>query len=132
MSDDATMAAIQARMEQVRRDLSQDLATSARDITDWRSYVRARPWLAVASAACVGYLLAPKSPPVVKLSGVDLEKLVHEGHATAVARVPKQKKSWTGSIVSTLAGLAARSAIAYFTQQLSQPNAKQRREQAPL
>ncbi len=113
MSDDATIEGIQKRMREVRRELSQDLATSARDITDWRSYVRASPWLAIASAAAVGYLLAPKGPPIVRVSGIDLQSLVREGQTTAVANVSPPRKSLARTLVSSLAGLALRSAMAY-------------------
>ena len=122
MSDDATIQAIQERMRQVRRELSEDLAMSARDITDWRSFIRANPWLAIASAAAVGYLLAPKGPPVVRLSGIDLQKFVREGQTTAIASVPRPKKSLTRTLLTTLAGLAVRSATAYVTHRLT--NAK--------
>lgn len=119
-NDEETIQAIQQRMREVRRDLGHDLAASARDITDWRSYVRARPWVAVASAAAIGYLLAPKGPPVVRLNGIDLQRLVENGQTTAaVASVPKAKKSLAMSLVTSLAGLAARAAMAHFTQRLT-------------
>lgn len=120
MHNDETMQAIQQRMREVRRELGQDLATSARDITDWKSYVRSSPWLAVATAATLGYLLAPKGPPVVRLNGVDLQKLVQDGHTTAsIAAVPRQKKSLAMTVISGLAGLAARAAVAHLTQRLT-------------
>jgi hypothetical protein len=119
-NDEETMQAIQQRMREVRRELGHDLAISARDITDWRSYVRASPWLAVASAAALGYLLAPKGPPVVRLNSIDLQRLVENGHTTAtVASVPKAKKSLAMGLVSSLAGLAARAALAHITQRLT-------------
>ena len=131
MSDDATIEAIQQRMREVRRELSQDLATSARDITNWRSYVRASPWIAVASAAAVGYLLAPKGPPMVRVSGIDLQKLTSNGHATAVAEMPQKKKSLSGTILSALVGLAARGAMAYVTNRITNVQAH-REENAPF
>lgn len=119
-SDEEIMQAIQQRMREVRRELGHDLAISARDITDWRSYVRARPWLAVASAAALGYILAPKGPPVVRLSGIDIQRLMHDGQTNAsVSAAPKAKKSIAMSLVSMLAGLAARAAMAHVTQRLT-------------
>jgi hypothetical protein len=131
-NDDEIMQAIQQRMREVRRELGHDLAMSARDITDWRSYVRASPWLAVGSAVAIGYLLAPKGPPVVRLNGIDLERLIQNGHTTAtVASVPKAKKSFAMGLVSSLAGLAARAAMAHITQRLTSSR-QQTEEKAPF
>jgi len=134
MSDDdeATIEAIRHRMMEVRRDLKQDLATSARDMTDWRSYVRASPWIAIASAVAVGYLLAPKGPAVVRLSGIELQNLARNGQATAMASVPQPKKSLARSLFSSLAGLAARSAMTYVTHRLTNANRPRTEENAPV
>jgi hypothetical protein len=130
MSDEATIEAIQQRMREVRRELSQDLASSARDITDWRSYVRASPWLALGAAAAVGYFLVPKGPPVVRLQGLDVKKFVHEGEANAMASIPQRKPSVAGKLISSLAGLALRGAMAYVTHRLTQAKVEER-EAAP-
>jgi len=124
MSDDDTIKAIQQRMQEVRRELSADLVTSARDIKDWRSYVRANPWLCIVAAAAVGYYLAPKGSPVVRLSELDLRRLAREGlAATATATTPKRTGSRLArTLWSNLGGLAMRGALTYVTHRLT--NAK--------
>jgi len=78
MSDDS-IKAIQKRMKEVRRELGNDLATSARDITNWRSYVRASPWICLGAAVAIGYLVVPKkSPTVVVIELTNLSNL-HSG-----------------------------------------------------
>ena len=65
--------AIQNRMEEVRRDLDedvQDTVEGVRDLGDWRSYVKAYPWCFVGAAFATGSLMTRRlrlqSQPVVE------------------------------------------------------------------
>ena len=63
MHDSHETNAIRQRMEEVRCDLDQDvqeIVEGARDLRDWRSYVRTYPWVCVGAALAVGYLLVPR------------------------------------------------------------------------
>ena len=54
--------AIRQRMEEVRCDLDEDvqeIVEGARDMGDWRSYVRTYPWICLGAALAVGYLIVP-------------------------------------------------------------------------
>jgi hypothetical protein len=55
--------AIRQRMEEVRCDLDKDvqgIVEGARDMRDWRSYVRTYPWVCVGAALAVGYWTVPR------------------------------------------------------------------------
>ena len=61
-----TAAEIQRAMRRVRCDLDHemdDLVDNAKQITgeftDWRSYVKANPWLFIGTAAALGYWVVP-------------------------------------------------------------------------
>jgi len=120
MSNDDTIKAIQQRMQEVRRELSEDLVTSARDIKDWRSYVRANPWLSLAAATAVGFYLAPKGSAIVRLSEFDLRRLAKEGIVAAPATSPQRTGSrLVRTLWSNLAGLAMRGALTYVSHRLA-------------
>src|SRR5687768_12509570 len=122
MSDADSIREIQDQMKRVRRELSSDLATSARDITDWRGFVRANPWLCLGVAAAIGYLLVPKGPPVVRLSAVDLQTLLREGKtvvAATTAPKPRPASRIRGVLLSNLGGLAMRGVLAYLGHRMA-------------
>ena len=73
--------AIRQRMEEVRCDLDQDvqgIVEGARDMRDWRSYVRSYPWVCVGAAVAVGYLLVPRRPAAMQPDAVALAELVKQ------------------------------------------------------
>lgn len=56
---------IRQRMAEIRSRLHyemNDVVTGAAMATDWRGYLRARPWLTVGIAFATGYLLVPRAP----------------------------------------------------------------------
>jgi hypothetical protein len=66
-------SAILQRMEEVRCELDedvQDIVEDARDLGDWRSYVKRHPWICLGAAFAAGYFVvpprAPKLPPDVQ------------------------------------------------------------------
>lgn len=59
-SDDGDQ--IKQQMQVVRHEIQEDaeqLADSTRQLTQWREYVRAHPWLCLGGAAALGAVLAP-------------------------------------------------------------------------
>ncbi|MBL8855493.1 MAG: hypothetical protein JNK57_16115 [Planctomycetaceae bacterium] len=61
--DSPETAALLRRMAEVRADLddgAQEIAESARDLGEWRHYVRSYPWLCLGVACVVGYLIVPR------------------------------------------------------------------------
>jgi len=73
---------IRRQMAEIRSQLHQDVrgvVNVAASATDWRSYLRGRPWLAIGLAFTSGFLLVPgRTRPttlVVQPPAVDLHKL---------------------------------------------------------
>jgi hypothetical protein len=77
---------IECQMRQVRRDLDDqvdELVDSARQITeqmsDWRSYVGAHPWIFLGAAAALGYLVVPTRISVGRPVAETLSELAENG-----------------------------------------------------
>jgi hypothetical protein len=63
MQDSPETAALLRRMAEVRADLDdavQEIAESARDLGEWRHYVKTYPWLSMGVACVVGYVIVPR------------------------------------------------------------------------
>jgi len=74
LHNSSTSILIQQQMKEVRDDLDKDvqeIVEGVRELSDWRSYVRAYPWVCLGAAFAVGYLIVPRrrvqSPPDIKL-----------------------------------------------------------------
>ena len=118
MSDDAIIKAIQQRMQQVRHDLGDEvgeLVESAKDMTDWRKYVRANPWICLAAAAAIGYVVVPKSSPRLRLNATDLKELARHTKVLGVAPSSKQG-SWRKTLLTLVTTAAVRGAVGYLKQ----------------
>jgi hypothetical protein len=118
MSDEASIKAIQQRMQQVRHDLGDEvgeLVESAKDMTDWRKYVRANPWVCLAAAAAIGYVVVPKRSPRFRLNSSDLKELAR--HTNVVqASVSKKDGGWRKTVLSLVTSAAMRAAMSYLKQ----------------
>jgi len=107
------------QMEQVRRDLDQDLeeiVEGARGMGDWHAYVRAYPWVFVGSAVALGYLVVPRrqvsKPPDVEL----LAELAEQSRLAASEGAPAKHN--TRGILLAFAGNLAMRGIASYAGQL--------------
>jgi len=117
MSDSESIKAIQQRMQQVRHDLGDEvgeLVESAKGMTDWRMYLRANPWVCLAAAATIGYVVVPKRAARLKLNRSDLQALARETNLLGA------KSSKGGglrkAILSFVASAALRTATNYLKQ----------------
>jgi hypothetical protein len=117
---------IQRQMREVRvelRDDVRDLVTSAQDMGDWTSYVKAYPWLCVGAAAIVGYFLVPTRRLVVHPDRETLFKLAKE-HKLVMEPAESQGQKKKGGLASQLVSMAAAAALQgglrIATQQLAQ------------
>ena len=89
--------AIRHRMEEVRCELDQDvqgIVERARDLRDWRSYVRSYPWVCVGAAVAVGYLLVPRRPAAMQPNAETLAELVE---AEPFAKTPRRDTARQGA-----------------------------------
>jgi hypothetical protein len=81
---------IRQRMEVVRRDLDQDvqeIVEGARDLRDWRSYVKSYPWVCAGAALAVGYLIVPRHRVVMQPDAETLAELVKQSHLATTPRL---------------------------------------------
>jgi len=122
-STPADITEIQRRMAQIRHELHEDVREAvkgAQELTDWRSQVRNRPWMALGAAAALGYVIVPRRHPA------PAPAIVAVAPAAAVpptpAPAPLRKKRWglIGSAVGLLAPIAVRAAQNYAIQYLEQ------------
>jgi len=112
---------IASRMEGVRCDLDEDvqeIVESARDMRDWRTYVRKYPWVCLGAALAVGYLVAPRRTAVTKLDGMAGPDLAKLEQLLAVSQAAP-KASVGGRLLAFVGDLAMRGISSYVAQQTS-------------
>jgi hypothetical protein len=96
--------AIRQRMELVRCDLDEDvqeIVEGARDMGDWRYYVKTYPWICVGGALVAGYLMVP----------------VALGALASVAASASATGGVRSKLLRLVGNLVMRSALAYAGQQ---------------
>ena len=111
--DSPATTAIRQRMEEVRCDLDEDvqeIVEGARDMGDWRSYVRRYPWVCLGAAAVAGYLIVPRRP------WETLAGLANRGRLLASSQLPRQG-STGGLLLSLVSNLVMRGVSSYALQQ---------------
>lgn len=114
LHDSPATTAIRRRMEAVRCDLDEDvqeIVEGARDMGDWRSYVRSYPWVCLGAAAVAGYLIVPRRPWEA------LARLANQGRALASSQLPRQGGA-SGMLLSLVSNLAMRAVSSYALQQV--------------
>ena len=83
--------AIRQRMEEARCDLDEDvqeIVEGARDMGEWRTYVRTYPWLCLGAALTAGYWFVPRrrfgpadAQTIAELASSSRLQLPWKGHA---------------------------------------------------
>ena len=114
---------IRRQMQSIRRDLADDMdhiAESTREMTEWQSYVKRYPWIALGVAASVGFAVVPKPVEVVRADPAELLKLAKRNKFVVEAN-PQQsaKSSLAGALLSLAGTVALRGAMAYASQYFS-------------
>ena len=95
--------AIRQHMEVVRCDLdvsAQSLVESARELGDWRHYVKTYPWVCLGAACAVGYAIVPRR--------------------RAATRGASSTSGAGGALLIFAGNLLWRSAVSYATRQAGQ------------
>jgi hypothetical protein len=108
-------------MAQIRCNLHeemQEIVENAREMTDWRHYVKAYPLASAGLAAAVGYLVVPRRLEVRSPDLKTLQKLA-ERNQLVLGTQPqgKQRASLGKQVFSFAASLAVRGLMAYAGQQ---------------
>ena len=123
MKHPAEADAIRSQMAGVRSALDEnvhEIVTNARNLTDWKYYVRAAPWGAVGAAAALGYLAVPRRLEIMRPDASDLAELARQNRLVVQPAAQAQEKRSSGPtqmIVTMLTNAAMRAAMAYFSQQ---------------
>ena len=120
MGTDAEYEAIQREMAIARRELYEDarsVVKNAKELTDWRHYVREYPWLSVGAAFAVGYLVVP-SVTLALLPGTSSSPPPPLAAASKQRPPTEDRSSWTSSALAFASSAALRLAMAYAGQQL--------------
>lgn len=123
---------IQAEMRQVRTELHQDVkevVASARDMTDWRQYVRTSPWLCVGAAAALGYFMVPGRTVVMKPDAQDLKELV-KAQKLVVNTDSRPKQGIVGTVLNMALGTLLQGGMALASQQFDEFLKRQRQPQS--
>jgi len=123
------------RMATLRRELDsgvENVAESARAMTDWTFYVRRFPWAAVGVAAVAGYLVVPRKKTTVAPTAEQLAALVKNKEFVAAATEQlKPPQSLLAGLGATLAAMAVRAAVSYVTEQIQTKASGKKSEPAP-
>jgi hypothetical protein len=126
-STPAEITEIQRRMAQIRHELHENVREAvkgAQSLTDWRSQVRNHPWLALGTAAALGYLIVPKRHPAPAIVAVAPAAVQPTPAVAAVQPTPaapkKKRRGLIGSALGLLAPIAVRAAQNYAIQYLEQ------------
>lgn len=114
--------ALRSEMAQVRHELSEDVddvVENAKELADWRHYVRKYPFVCVGAALAVGYLVVPQRIEIVSPSASQLEKLAQRDHLVVKPSPSAGPASpgWKSKLLSFGANLLLRSAMTYAGQQ---------------
>lgn len=118
MQDSPESKAIRQRMEEVRCELDDDvqaIVESARDVSEWRSYVRDYPWICLGAAAAVGYLIVPRRVMGMRPDAQTLAELANQSHLLATSHSPR-KRNLGGVLLAFAGNLALRGVSAYVLQ----------------
>ena len=112
---------IQQRMKAVRCDLVgdvDDVLRSARQMLDWKEYVRRYPWACMGAAAALGYLVVPRRLELISPDAETLLQLAKQNKLVVKPNPTPQNRRGLLSTLLTIAGTAVvRGAMAYVSQQ---------------
>jgi len=118
IDDSVETQAILERMADVRYDLDKDvqeIVEGARDLGQWRSYVRAYPWWCLGGALALGYLLVPHRAQAAVPTGQTSAPLASQSHPTTpISPLIGQAG---GMLLAFVGNLAMQAVSAYATQQ---------------
>ncbi len=122
MQDSVETKAILRQMEEVRRDLddgAQEIVESARDLGEWRHYVKNYPWTCMGIAFTIGYLIVPRRRLELHTANRKQADLVD--HSPQLTKSYRSSAGGIGSAVKVFAGnLLWRSALSYAARQAKQ------------
>ena len=118
LNDSPTTLAIRQRMDQVRCDLDEDvqgIVEGAREMGQWRHYLKNYPWIGAGLALAAGYLIVPRRAVGMLRSSDTLAQLASQGSTLASSHL-LAKGSVGGRLLELAADLALRGVSRYVAQ----------------
>lgn len=118
MDNSPDTKAIRQRMEEVRCDLDEDvqeIVEGARDMGEWRTYVRSYPWISLGAALAVGYLIVPRRHLGIKPDARTLAELAKQSRLLATSDLPT-KGNTRGMLLAFVGNLVLRGVSSYVGQ----------------
>jgi hypothetical protein len=122
MQDSLETKAILRRMKELRCDLdegAQEIAESARDMGEWRSYVKNYPWICMGVACYIGYVIVPRRRLGVSRVNRSLDQLTDHSRQETKSDSPSNS-GIRGALLMFAGNLLARTAMSYATRQANQ------------
>jgi hypothetical protein len=110
------------RMEEVRCDLDEgahEIAESAREMGEWRHYVKNYPWISAGVACAVGYLIVPRRRLGVRKVDRTLDEIADHSRSLTQSQTASTRGIRT-AVLMFAGNLLLRSALSYATQQANQ------------
>ena len=118
IDETAKTQAILKRMADVRYDLDEDvqeMVEGARDMGEWRSYVRAYPWWCLGGALALGYLVVPHRNQAAVPAAQNSAPVASQSRpATTISPLIGQT---IGMFLAIAGNLTMRAVITYASQQ---------------
>jgi hypothetical protein len=105
-------------MQQIRREIDQDvedMAASARNMVDWKHYVKTYPWVCLGTAVALGFLIVPKRSTAMRPDLATMTELARTGHLD-VKPAPAAMRGFVDTLLAAVANIAVRTATAYLGQ----------------
>ena len=109
---------IRGRMQHLRCEIDEDMedmAASARDMVDWKHYVKTYPWVCFGAAVALGFLIVPRRTATIRPDLATLNELARTGHLV-VEPAPAAVRGLGGALLAAVANIAVRQAAVYLRQ----------------
>jgi ElaB/YqjD/DUF883 family membrane-anchored ribosome-binding protein len=130
---DETADQLRREMAMVRRELNADIkgvTAQAKELTDWRKYVKHAPWISIGIAAAAGFMVVPRK---LDLETVDLNTIAKLAKQHRIVVESQPKAAAKAGLGSTLFGLISttvlRAAIGIGTQKITELMSSQQSHQ---
>ncbi len=107
---------IRCQMAEIRSELHQDMrgvVNVAATVTDWRSYIRGRPWLAIGVAFTSGFLLVPRRARDSRLVLQPLALGMEDSQAPVKSENPSRSTLFR-SLLGVIGPIAVRAGQSYL------------------
>lgn len=122
MNDSHDTETIRKRMEKIRCDLDedvQDIVEGARDLGQWRYYVKTYPWICVGAAVAAGYFIVPRRTVGSQSDASTRADPATQSRVFVTPNSPPQGggSSVRGALLTFVGNLVLRSALKFVGQQ---------------